>query len=197
MNQWYFRAFSIQTSNTCFICDTPLHPSVLTLNFFLRYELPFVLFGLFSPFFYLIIGLDEKEFSYIPSFRFCLGLLLKVVDISYSTYVDVYVITSKHSTAVFLFKSCQTLGNVRPKCVTVFTENCVEKWQSGHDCFTWGKKWTRCGPSHSWKSSRLIRRHLRLQKADSSSLRHKQWGHHDRAFISGSSWAGQQRDSSW
>lgn len=92
-----------------------------------------------------------------------------------------------------LVQTCQTQGNVRSNCVTVFTE----KWQSGHDSFSWGKNWTRCGPSHRWKPSRLIRRHLRLQKADSSSLRHKQWGHHDRAFISGSSGVGRQRDSSW
>lgn len=60
---------------------------------------------------------------------------------------------------------------MRLNCVTVFTENCAEKWQFGQHSLSLsqGERWTSAGLSRRWKLSRLIRRHLRLQKAEFGS----------------------------
>lgn len=191
MNQWYFGAFSLQTSNSGFICDILLHPSVLTVNLFLRYKLPLKLFGLFLFLFFILQFNVEGEWKWV---KLCKSRL-KVFRISYSADADVSSITSqesqKHSTAVFSFKTVQLRESDLKRCFH------RKLWQSSHDSISESKKRTRCGPSRSWKASRLIRRHLRQQKADSSSLRHRQEGRHDCAFISASSGVGQQRDASW
>lgn len=89
----------------------------------------------------------------------------------------------------------------RSESVTVFTENCVEKWQFGQGSLSRGKRRTGVGLSHCWKPSRLIRRHLRIQKADSSCqllFPPFVWQecHHNWISVWGSSGAGRPHDSS-
>lgn len=67
-----------------------------------------------------------------------------------------------------IWRRCR-LTWARLASVSVFTRICVEKWQFGQGSLSWGERWTGVGLSHCWKLSRLIRRHVRIQRASFSS----------------------------